>query len=41
MRSIKNSGGCRDDIKTDGSAGGRTPRAGKVGLRTNPGALPF
>ena len=31
------SGGCRDDIVTDGGAGGCTPRAGKVGPRSNPG----
>jgi hypothetical protein len=31
------SGGCRDDIETDGGAGGCTPRAGKVGPRSDPG----
>jgi hypothetical protein len=29
--------GCRDDVETDGGAGGCTPRAGKVGPRRNPG----
>src|SRR5260370_23148690 len=35
------SGGCRDDIGTDGGAGGCTPRAGKVGPRRNPGPYFF
>jgi hypothetical protein len=37
MRSIRDSSGCPDDIETDGGAGGCTPRAGKVGPRSNPG----
>jgi hypothetical protein len=41
MRMIKAGGGCRDDIETDGGAGGCTPRAGKVGLRRNPGPYFF
>src|SRR6267378_7776442 len=34
---VTDSGGCRDDMETDGGAGGCTPRAGKVGPRSNPG----
>src|SRR3982074_1870609 len=34
---VMDSGGCRDDMETDGGAGGCTPRAGKVGPRSNPG----
>ncbi len=33
-------GSC-DDIRTDGGAGGCTPRAGKVGPRRNPGPYFF
>ena len=34
---VMDSGGCRDDMETDGGADGCTPRAGKVGPRSNPG----
>jgi hypothetical protein len=38
---VKDSGGCCDGVETDGGAGGRTPRAGKVGPRSNPGPYFF
>jgi hypothetical protein len=41
MRSIRDSGGCRDDIETDGGAGGCTPRAWHGRASEQSGALPF
>ena len=38
---VMDSGGCRDDMETDGGADGCTPRAGKVGPRSNPGPYFF
>jgi hypothetical protein len=39
VRIIKDGGGRRDGVETDGGARGCTPRAGKVRPRSNPGTL--